>query len=372
PLVQVLGERLKELTGVHVPEDAWSQSEIPAHLQMRLKVVDEAGKGLESSRNLSSLKKRHATQSRAEHRQLSSPELEQSGIKHWDFPPLPERMTVTQGGIQLQGYPALIDDGESVSIRLLDAEFNASRQHKAGVRRLLMIKLSKETRYLRKNLTNLDRMRLLYAKVPPPIQGVAGSGNRNLEDELVIKVFDQTFLDGQAEIRDKESFESRYQACKAELMSNSNRLCEQLLKIFEVYHQAHRTIHGINQINWMKSVMDMREQLDRLVYQGFLQQIPEDQLKEYPRYLKGLLMRAEKLSHAAARDQQRMAEMAELLQKWKQWDELCRKEARTDQRIEEIRWGLEELRVSLFAQELGTKYPVSVKRLSKRARELGL
>ncbi|MCG7867375.1 MAG: ATP-dependent RNA helicase HrpA [Candidatus Thiodiazotropha taylori] len=372
PLVQVLGERLKELTGVHVPEDAWSQSEIPAHLQMRLKVVDEAGKGLESSRDLSGLKKRHATQSRAEHRQLSSPELEQSGIKRWDFPPLPERMTVTQGGIQLQGYPALIDDGESVSIRLLDAEFNARRQHKSGVRRLLMIKLSKETRYLRKNLTNLDRMRLLYAKVPPPIQGVASSGNRNLEDELVIKVFDQTFLDGQAEIRDKESFESRYQACKAELMGNSNRLCEQLLKIFEVYHQAHRTIHGINQINWMKSVMDMREQLDRLVYQGFLQQIPEDQLKEYPRYLKGLLMRAEKLSHAAARDQQRMAEMAELLQKWKQWDELCRKEARTDQRIEEIRWGLEELRVSLFAQELGTKYPVSVKRLSKRARELGL
>jgi ATP-dependent helicase HrpA len=83
-------------------------------------------------------------------------------------------------------------------------------------------------------------------------------------------------------------------------------------------------------------------------------------------------MRAEKLTHAATRDQQRMGEMGDLLQKWKQWDEVCRKEARTDQRIEEIRWGLEELRISLFAQELGTKYPISVKRLSKRAKEMGL
>jgi ATP-dependent helicase HrpA len=281
-------------------------------------------------------------------------------------------MSVAQGGIQLQGYPALIDEGESVSIRLLDAEFNARRAHKAGVRRLLMLKLAKETRYLRKNLTNLQRMRLLYAKLPPAAKGLGGHVSSNLEDELVIKVFDQTFLDGQPEIRDAESFESRYQACKAELMTNSNALCEQLLKVFEAYHQAHRTIHSINQVNWMTSVMDMREQLDRLVYQGFLQQIPESQLKEYPRYLKGLLMRCEKLAHAAARDQQRMAEMAELWQKWKQWDELCRKEARRDQRIEAIRWGLEELRVSLFAQELGTKYPISVKRLLKRAKEMGL
>lgn len=372
PLVQVLGERLKQLTGVHIPEDAWNLSDLPLHLQMRLKIVDQAGKRLESSRDLSGLKRRHATQNRREHRQLSSPEWERSGLKSWDFEPLPKRLAVEQGGIRLQGYPALIDEGDSVAIRLLDAEFNAQIAHKAGVRRLLMLKLPSETRYLRKNLLNMDRMRLLYAKVPAAPKGISHRVQMSLEDELVTKIFDKTFLDGQPEIRDAASFESRYNTCKSGLMSVSNEMCSQMLKIFEAYHQAHQGITSISQVNWMKSVMDMRSHLDRLVYQGFLQQLPEAQLQEYPRYLKGLLKRSEKLTHAAARDQQRMQEMAGLHQKWKQWDELCRKEGRSDERIEEIRWGLEELRISLFAQELGTKYPISVKRLEKRAQALGL
>jgi ATP-dependent helicase HrpA len=371
PLVQVLGERLKQLSGVHIAEDAWNQENVPLHLQMRLKVVDSSGKQLESSRDLSGLKRRYATQNRAEHRQLSSPELERSGIKSWDFPPLPKKLAVQQGGIGLQGYPALIDEGDSVSIRLLDAEFNARAAHKAGIRRLLMLKLPKETRYLRKNLTNLDRMRLLYAKVPPAPEGTRGMSVKDLEDELVNKVFDRTFLDGQPEIRDAESFESRYSTCKGQLLTVSNELCEHLAKLLEAYHQARKEINSITQVNWMNSVMDMQAHLDRLVYQGFLQRVPESQLQEYPRYLKGLIKRVEKLAHAASRDQQRMNEMADLQRKWLQWDAVFRKEGRADERIEEIRWGLEELRISLFAQELGTKYPVSVKRLEKRARELG-
>jgi ATP-dependent helicase HrpA len=122
----------------------------------------------------------------------------------------------------------------------------------------------------------------------------------------------------------------------------------------------------------MRSVMDMQHQLGRLVYRGFLQHVADERLSDYPRYLQGLLKRVEKLSHAAARDQQRMAEMAELQQRWEQWDQQCRESGRVDDRIEEIRWGLEELRISLFAQELGTAYPVSVKRLLKRIKEMGL
>ncbi|MET0122753.1 MAG: ATP-dependent RNA helicase HrpA [Candidatus Thiodiazotropha sp. 6PLUC9] len=372
PLVQVLGERLKQLSGVHIPEDAWNQNDLPLHLQMRLKVVDQSGKQLESSRNLSSLKRQHATQKRAEHRQLSSPELERNGLKSWDFEPLPKQLAVEQGGILLQGYPSLIDEGDSVAIQLLDSEFNAQAAHKAGVRRLLMLKLPKETRYLRKNLLNLDRIRLMYAKVPAAPEGIGNLQAKNIENELVNKVFDKTFLDGQSEIRDAASFESRCTSCKGALMTISNEMCKQLLNILEAYNQAHKAVNSISQINWMKSVLDMQSHLDRLLYKGFLQSVPETQLQEYPRYLNGVLKRAEKLAHSAVRDQQRMQEMAGLQLKWQQWDELCRKEGRADERIEEIRWGLEELRISLFAQELGTKYPISIKRLERRARELGL
>ncbi|MEW8509534.1 MAG: ATP-dependent RNA helicase HrpA [Candidatus Thiodiazotropha sp.] len=370
PLIQVLGERLKQLSGVHVPEDAWTEGEIEEHLRMRVRVVDEDGATLEQSRDLAALKRRHANQPRAQHRHLNSPGFERGGLKAWDFDSLPKRLGIEQGGIELQGYPALVDEGESVAIRLLDAEGNARRVHKGGVRRLLMLKIPKEVRYLRKNLIQLERMRLLYAKVPGSDR--SSPARQDLEEELVALIIDRTFLDRLPEIRDSHSFEERLQSRRGGLMEQANASCKQLLEILESSHTTRKAINSITQVNWMGSVMDMQRQLDRLVYRGFMQQVPDERLNDYPRYLQGILKRVEKLSHAARRDQQRMAEMAGLQQKWEQWEEQCRVNGRVDERIDEIRWDLEELRISLFAQELGTAYPVSVKRLLKRIREMGL
>ncbi|MET0089042.1 MAG: ATP-dependent RNA helicase HrpA [Candidatus Thiodiazotropha sp.] len=371
PLVQELGERLKQLTGVHIPEDAWETSDAPLHLQMRLRVIDADGKALETSRNLPALKKRYATQAQVQHRQLSAPELERSGIKSWDFPPLPQQLAIEQGGIRLQGFPAVVDEGDCVAIRLLDAQFTAHQAHQAGVRRLLMLSMPRDIRYLRKNLPHLERMRLLYTKVPPPEGDRSAVQGGDLEDELVSFIFDQTFLNDQPEIRDAETFNARIDACKGRMLTLAQQWCDQLMTILEAYHQARTAVVGITQINWMSSATDMNKQLSHLVYQGFLKKVPEPHLRDYPRYLAGIQKRVAKLTQAAARDQQRMREMADLQRKWEQWDEQMLKDRRVDERVEELRWGLEELRISLFAQELGTKYPVSVKRLEKRARELG-
>ncbi|MET0065204.1 MAG: ATP-dependent RNA helicase HrpA [Candidatus Thiodiazotropha sp.] len=371
PLIQVLGERLKQLTGVHIPEDAWDSTDIAPHLQMRLRVIDAQGKALDTSRDLVALKKRYATQSQDPHRHLNAPELERSDIKSWDFPDLPEQLAIEQGGIRLQGYPALVDEGDSVSIRLLDAQFTARRAHQAGIRRLLMLNMPRDIRYLRKNLPHLERLRLLYAKVPRESTAEATAKGRDLEDDLVSFILDQTFLNNQPEIRDAQTFRARVDAGKAQMMSLANQWCDQLLRILEAYHQARTAVAGITQINWMSSAKDMQDQLNRLVYRGFLQKVGESHLREYPRYLAGVSKRVGKLAQAAARDQQRMREMAELQRKWEQWDDQLRREQRDDERVEELRWALEELRISLFAQELGTQYPVSVKRLEKRVRELG-
>ncbi|MBT2971409.1 MAG: ATP-dependent RNA helicase HrpA [Candidatus Thiodiazotropha sp. (ex Ctena orbiculata)] len=371
-LVQVLGERLKQLSGVHIPEDVWMEGGIEEHLRMRLRVVDEDGATLEQGRDLAALKRRHANQPQAQHRHLNSPGFERSGLKAWDFESLPKRLGIVQGGIDLQGYPALVDEGESVAIRLLDAESNARLAHKGGVRRLLMLKIPKEVRYLRKNLIQLERMRLLYAKVPGSDRDQSSPARQDLEEELVSLIIDRTFLDQLPEIRDSHSFEERLQSRRGSLMEQANSSCKQLLEILELSHTTRKAISSITQVNWMSSVMDMQRQLDRLVYRGFMQLVPDERLNDYPRYLQGILKRVEKLSHAARRDQQRMAEMAELQQKWEQWEEQCRVNGRVDERIDEVRWGLEELRISLFAQELGTAYPVSVKRLLKRIREMGL
>jgi ATP-dependent helicase HrpA len=122
----------------------------------------------------------------------------------------------------------------------------------------------------------------------------------------------------------------------------------------------------------MASLGDMKQQLDRLVFVGFLQYTPYQQLKQLPRYLQAISMRLEKLGHAAARDRKRMQEMGGLYGKWREREEKYRQRGRRDDRIEELRWRFEELRVSLFAQELKTAYPVSLKRIEQRWRELGL
>ena len=143
-------------------------------------------------------------------------------------------------------------------------------------------------------------------------------------------------------------------------------------RILSQYQAVRKRLTEITQINWMPSALDMREHLDSLVFRGFLQQVPYEHLKDYPRYLKGLEVRAEKLAHAAGKDQQWMREMAPLQKKWQERLAASRKVGLLDPRLDEIRWMLEELRVSLFAQQLGTTYPVSVKRIEARWRELGL
>ncbi|MCU7879751.1 MAG: DUF3418 domain-containing protein [Candidatus Thiodiazotropha sp. (ex Lucinoma aequizonata)] len=128
-------------------------------------------------------------------------------------------------------------------------------------------------------------------------------------------IFDQTFFNYLSEIREASSFEARLASHRGQLIEQGYKVCMQLKEILEIYHLTRKVLSSITQINWMNAVMDMQNQVDRLVYQGFLQQVPEQRLKDYLRYLQGVLKRAGKLVYVAARDQQRMREMAELLQK---------------------------------------------------------
>jgi ATP-dependent helicase HrpA len=372
PLVQVLGERLKQMTGVHIPEDAWSDEGLPEHLRMQVRVVDEEGRTLGAGRRLSDLKELAGNQGRAHSQRLTTHGLEQNGLKRWQFGDLQRSVSVEQGGIQLVGFPALVDEGESVAIRLLDSEPAARRSHKAGVRRLIMLTRNQDMRYLRKNLPELERMRLQYAKTPDAPKGLQVEQRRSLEDELVFYIVDRTFLNGEEEIREQTEFEKRLECKGGDLMTIAGLVCRQVGEILGDYQQVRKRLAETTQINWLASVKDMQQQLDRLIYQGFLQQTPEEQLTEMPRYLRAIQLRLEKLPHAATRDQQRVREMAEAYGRWQEWDRRCRENGRVDERIEEMRWRFEELRVSLFAQELGTAYPVSLKRIDKRWREMGL
>jgi ATP-dependent helicase HrpA len=155
-------------------------------------------------------------------------------------------------------------------------------------------------------------------------------------------------------------------------VTRAQEVCALATQILDAYQTLRQRLAAITQVNWLPSVADIRAQLDRLVYRGFLQSVPYVHLKDYPRYLRAMGERTERLLHAAARDRERMVELAPLESRWKERQSAAASAGRRDPRLDEIRWMLEELRVSLFAQQLGTAYPVSVKRIEVRWRELGL
>ena len=373
PLVQVLGATLKKLTGIHIPEDAWQPAQLPDHLRLRVRLLDEEGRSeLGVSRDLASLQKEFAGKARA------MPDADKKGqagaqqpLLDWDCGELAPEVIQRVGQMQVRGYPALIDGGDHVQLRVMDSLESARRAHRAGVRRLLLLREAKTTRSLKKNVRGLQEMRLYYAQVAPgPDPDEAASAD--LLDELLALAFDRAFLDDPWSIRDRAAFERCRELGRPRLGAALLEIAERVSGILAEAHRVRSTLAATAQPNWAGSVKDMQAQLDRLVWRGFLQQTDASQLKQFPRYLKAIAMRLEKLKTAAPRDQQSMHEMSGLQRDWLDRARQVREQGVFDARLEEVRWMIEELRVSLFAQGLKTAYPVSLKRIRKRWEELGL
>jgi ATP-dependent helicase HrpA len=384
PLVQALGEAIKALTGIQVPEDAWDVGSVPEHLRMKVRLVDDAGRAVAEGDDPARIKREHGGAGRASFARIPASDLEREGITRWDFGDLPEQVDLTRAGIQVRGYPALVDQGDSVAIRILDSPEGAALAMRGGLRRLFGLQLGADLRRLRKDLPGLDRLRLQYAKAPhsprteaggPQAgtgQGKGGARGWDLADELIALILDLSFLEGLPPVRQQAAFEQRLAERRGRLTGTAREVCDLAGRILDAYQALRGRLGAIHQVNWLDSVRDIRAQLDALVFRGFFQEIPFAHLKDYPRYLKAVEQRVEKLHHAAGRDQQRMAEMAEIQTRWRERSRAAEAAGRRDGRLEEIRWMLEELRVSLFAQQLGTAYPISVRRIQVRWRELGL
>jgi len=390
PLIQALAEEIRAMSGVQIPEDAWDPSAIPPHLRMKIRLVDESGQALAVSDDPLALKQRFAAQGAQGFTRISDTELalERSGVTRWTFGDLPESVDLTRAGIRLRGYPALVDQGASVAIRVLDSTENAALAHRAGLRRLIMLHLGADIRQLRKQLPDLDRMRLQYAKAPVPTSPtypspVPGLGDAStaqgptpkasdLADELIALILDLTFIEDQPPLRTQAMFEQRLAEGRPQLFPTAQAVCRLIGTILDDYQSLRTQLAEITQVNWMPAVQDIREQLDGLVFQGFLSTISYAPLKQYPRYLKAIAYRIERLAHAPDRDRRWMGEMAGIQSRWRERALAARAAGRRDPRLDEIRWLLEELRVSLFAQTLGTACPVSIKRIEARWKELGL
>jgi ATP-dependent helicase HrpA len=392
-LVDVLIADIRAETGVQVMTTDFKQETLPAHLSMNFKVIDEHGRQLEMGRNLATLQAELGGQARQSFQKLAeatpaaaaakpaaaagnpaaggasavsaaakgkgavgapapaAPVASQhTGITGWTFGELPELLEINQGKLTLIGFPALVDKGTHCDLEVFDDPNVAARTHRTGLRRLFALQFKEQLKFAEKNIPGLQQMGMQF---------MALGSQEDLRDQIVQKAIEIACLQDPLP-HDAASFNKRKDEGKARLGLLINEIARLLSQILTEFHGLPKKLQGLPQV----AASDMQAQLQGLVHKRFLADNEYSQLAHFPRYLKAMNIRIEKLRGNPARDAQLMAE----------WQNAATQFQRTvknqagknhDPRMVEFRWMLEELRVSLFAQELRTPMPVSAKRLQK-------
>jgi len=350
PLSLALAAHIQRKTTQEVPPDAWKESELPAHLRMNYRIVDEAGAELASGRDLPELKAKLGQAARLTFARAPELDFEREGLTAWDFGDLPEKIAFTRNGHPITGYPALVDEGQSVAIRLFDTPEVAQAAMRGGVRRLLRLALALQLKQLDKILPGFTQSAMLLRPVASP---------DDLREDLLTAIADRAFIGDDDYPHNEKHFAAQKDRARTRLSAVADGACRMLATIAADYHAIQGRLAKLPH----PLAHDLRGQLSHLVYKGFLAATPWERLNHLPRYLKAILRRLDKLPND--RDARNMASLKECWEMYEKRLEKHRKEGIADPALTEIRWMIEELRVSLFAQELKTPYPVSVKRLLK-------
>ncbi len=358
PMTQALADALSRLSGTTVTPDLFRPEQLPRHLRVRFKVVDSRGEPLASGRDLGALQRELSSASRASLNELVAPRLRQSGLTDWTLDRLPERIEVKRNGAVITAHPALIDEGAAVGVSVFPTLPEAQRAMRRGLRRLLAIQLARELRRSPEDLPGFDRLRLLASATTDPDQLARDADALIAETAYLPPEIDPW------QVRDAATFERLLNEGWNRLADAERETVRLLEQILEAHHEVELAFPGSPPAGAEDSLKDIRRQLERLTPKGFLLDTPREWLPQYPRYLRAVQARLRKLSRGGvARDRERLEQLAPL---WREcMERLDRLESgETPPRaLVQLRWMLEEMRVSLFAQELGTVAPVSFKRL---------
>ncbi|MCZ8164224.1 ATP-dependent RNA helicase HrpA [Silanimonas sp.] len=358
-----LGRFLAKATGVDVAALDFDEAALEPHLRMNLRVGEAEGRGfrvLGQSRSLDELKARFGAEAEKAFAARAGERLAREGLREFPAEPVPLEIAGAGG---LPAFPALVLDGEDVALRVLADREAALQAHGGGVVRLAEIALADAVKSARKQLPLNPKTAMVYTAVATAEQ---------LRADLVAKALAALLDGGQggvtlAAIRDREAFNRAIGAVKQKLFGEAMarlKIAEAALSQYaEIRPKLEAPVMG-----WAKANLDdLRAQLAGLVHPGFVRETPPEAFNELPRYLKALALRAERALRDPTRDQQRMLEVQPFA---KALDEARRRGIALEAGWQALRWDLEELRVSLFAQELGTKRPVSAKRLAKQLEAL--
>lgn len=348
---------LSRLAGQPIRPSDFDLDRLPGDLVMNIRVVDAQGQPLLVGRDLADIRRRLGAEAAQQFAALDEPEWTRDGLTRWDFDALPERVELRRGAATLHAFPMLLDRGENVALRLTDSAERARSESRRGVRRLFVLATQRSLREQVQWLPGLKRMRLY-----------AGSIRQfDLDRDLSELIADRALGDQLAVPRDRAAFDRLLEEGRQRIglaVQDVTNLVERLLAAYHEARLAAETAHGLH-VQYAQA--DMEHQIDALVAPGFLVNTPWSWLLQYPRYFKGVVYRIDRLrSGAQTRDAQGMEQLAG---RWAQYAQRAGEHAELgicDPQLIAYRFLLEEFRVSLFAEPLGTALPVSAKRLDQQ------
>jgi ATP-dependent helicase HrpA len=364
-LFEALAKFVRQRFGADIPAAEWARSDVPRHLKTRVAVIDGQGRTLAAARDLAELRQAASRSSGGEHSpewKAAQVKWEREGIGSWDFGSLPESIAV---GPFLTVYPALQPGDKGVNIRLFKDHEEAISSHTKGVEALLLPRFAKDLEYMRQ-----------YLAVPEEYERTAlflggrSAIEKGLLDNLRRAVFRRNLRTG-------EEFESYAATAVRALFENGHSLRQTALAILDAFEQARRSLRSIESsgpISRTAATMgqEIREDLESLVPKNFLDLHPLERLRHFPRYLSALAIRAERGKNDPEKDRKKAEQVGPFAEAWERMKHGIETGTSYEKReaVREFRWQIEEFKVSLFAPELKTAFPVSAKRLAAKAKEI--
>ena len=354
PLLDAMEREFRRMTGVTIERDAWQWEQVPDHLKMTFRVVDEHNRKLQEGKDLTALKAQLKDKVQETLSQVADEGLEQSGLHIWSFGDLPQSYEQKRGNYQVKAWPALVDEKESVAIRLFDSEHEQQKMMWRGQRRLLLLNIPSPVKYLHEKLPNKAKLGLYfnpYGKV------------MELIDDCIACGIDKLMAEAGGPAWQQSAFEQLREKVRAELNETVVEIAQQVEQILTTVFNINKRLKGRVDMTMALALSDIKAQMSGLVYRGFVTRNGWKRLPDTLRYLQGIERRLEKLPVDPHSDRARMLKVQAVELAWQSWRNKLPPQRQDDEDVQEIRWMLEELRISYFAQQLGTPYPVSDKRI---------
>ncbi|HET6167249.1 MAG TPA: ATP-dependent RNA helicase HrpA, partial [Marmoricola sp.] len=353
-ITEALGRHLRSVTGVHVPPEAWDWSKVADHLRPTFRILDDDGRTVAEGKDLDALKAPlRASFETAMAAAAADSGVTRTGETAWTFGTIEPTFRQVRAGHEVVGFPGLVDEGGSVGLQVHATADEQAAHHRRGVRRLLALALPAPD--LLAGLDNATKLALAGSPYPSA---------QDLVADCVLAALGE-LVDQAGPVLDEAAYAALLDRARRELPERADAVLHQVTRILGDWREADRLLHGRVEMSVLASMNDMRQHLGRLVGRGFVADAGAAALRNYPRYLTALAERRHRLDDSPARDVELMARIGEFQQAWDQRMAALPDGRPPSEGLEQLRWLIEEYRVSLWAQHLGTAVPVSDTRLRK-------